>query len=253
MNLVGNAIKFTERGGVTLRLGAGAVSGGTVALSFEVIDTGVGIAPQALPTLFDPFQQVERAGQRRHNTGTGLGLAISQRIVEAMGGRIEVDSRPGGGSRFAFTLTMEIDTSPASPPPLDSALGALYEEPPHTAVVLLVEDNAVNRLVGSEMLRSLGYEVVEAEDGAEALDHVQRAPVDLVLMDCQMPVMDGYEATRRIRERELRLGLPRTPIVALTANAFDENVAQALAAGMDAHLAKPYTRNQLREVLSNWL
>ncbi len=253
MNLVGNAIKFTERGGVTLRLGAGAASGGTAALSFEVIDTGVGIAPQALPTLFDPFQQVERAGQRRHNTGTGLGLAISQRIVEAMGGRIEVDSRPGGGSRFAFTLTMEIDTSPASPPPLDSALGALYEEPPHTAVVLLVEDNAVNRLVGSEMLRSLGYEVVEAEDGAEALDHVQRAPVDLVLMDCQMPVMDGYEATRRIRERELRLGLPRTPIVALTANAFDENVAQALAAGMDAHLAKPYTRNQLREALSNWL
>jgi signal transduction histidine kinase/CheY-like chemotaxis protein len=253
MNLVGNAIKFTERGGVTLRLGAGAASGGTVALSFEVIDTGVGIAPQALPTLFDPFQQVERAGQRRHNTGTGLGLAISQRIVEAMGGRIEVDSRPGGGSRFAFALTMEIDTSPASPPPLDSALGALYEEPRRTAVVLLVEDNAVNRLVGSEMLRSLGYEVVEAEDGAEALDHVQRAPVDLVLMDCQMPVMDGYEATRRIRERELRLGLPRTPIVALTANAFDENVAQALAAGMDAHLAKPYTRNQLREALSNWL
>ena len=128
-----------------------------------------------------------------------------------------------------------------------------YEEPPRTAIVLLVEDNAVNRLVGSEMLRSFGYEVVEAEDGAEALDHVQRVPVDLMLMDCQMPVMDGYEATRRIRERELRLGLARTPIVALTADAFDENVAQALAAGMDAHLAKPYTRNQLREALSNWL
>jgi signal transduction histidine kinase/ActR/RegA family two-component response regulator len=254
MNLVGNAIKFTERGGVTLRLGAGAASGGTVALSFEVIDTGVGIAPQALPTLFAPFQQIERTGQRRHNdTGTGLGLAISQRIVEAMGGRIEVDSRPGGGSRFRFTLAMEVDTSPAPPLPPDSALGALYEEPPRTAVVLLVEDNAVNRLVGSEMLRSFGYEVVEAEDGAEALDHVQRVPVDLMLMDCQMPVMDGYEATRRIRERELRLGLARTPIVALTADAFDENVAQALAAGMDAHLAKPYTRNQLREALSNWL
>ena len=223
-------------------------------MSFEVIDTGVGIAPQALPTLFDPFQQIERAGQRRHNgTGTGLGLAICQRIVEAMGGRIEVDSRPGGGSRFRFTLSMVVDTSPAPPLPLDSALGGLYEEPPRTAIVLLVEDNAVNRLVGSEMLRSFGYEVVEAEDGAEALDHVQRMPVDLILMDCQMPVMDGYEATRRIREREVRLGLAHTPIVALTADAFDEDVAQALAAGMDAHLAKPYTRNQLRETLSNWL
>ncbi len=254
MNLVGNAIKFTKRGGVTLRLGAGAASGASAAVSFEVIDTGVGIAPQALPTLFDPFQQIERAGQRRHNgTGTGLGLAISQRIVEAMGGRIEVDSRPGGGSRFRFTLSMVVDTSPAPPLPLDSALGGLYEEPPRTAIVLLVEDNAVNRLVGSEMLRSFGYEVVEAEDGAEALDHVQRMPVDLILMDCQMPVMDGYEATRRIREREVRLGLAHTPIVALTADAFDEDVAQALAAGMDAHLAKPYTRNQLRETLSNWL
>ena len=122
-----------------------------------------------------------------------------------------------------------------------------------TGIVLLVEDNAVNRMIGSEMLKSFGVDVVEAEDGVQALALLEQQRVDLVLMDIQMPVLDGYAATRRARERENKLRLPRVPIVALTANAFDEDAVQAIAAGMDAHLAKPYSREQLRELVRRWL
>ena len=120
-------------------------------------------------------------------------------------------------------------------------------------VVLLVEDNDVNRMIGCEMLKSFGVDVLEAEDGSLALAVLEQQRVDLVLMDIQMPVLDGYGAARLAREREARLRLPRVPIVALTANAFDEDAAQAMAAGMDAHMAKPYSREQLRELLERWL
>jgi CheY-like chemotaxis protein len=116
-----------------------------------------------------------------------------------------------------------------------------------------VEDNVVNRMIGAEMLKSFGLDVLEAEDGAQAIVVLEKQRVDLVLMDIQMPVLDGYAATRRAREREIRLRLPRVPIVALTANAFDEDALQSMAAGMDAHLAKPYSRAQLRELLVRWL
>jgi CheY-like chemotaxis protein len=119
--------------------------------------------------------------------------------------------------------------------------------------VLVVEDNPVNRIIAEEMLESLGLDCIEAQDGVEALDVLSRRSVDLVLMDCQMPVMDGYTATQHIRARELTQRLPRTPIVALTANAYEEDAAHALEVGMDAHLAKPYTRDQLREIISTWL
>ncbi len=120
-------------------------------------------------------------------------------------------------------------------------------------MVLLVEDNIVNRMIGAEMLRGFGLEVIEAEDGAQCVALLDRQRVDLVLMDLQMPVLDGYAATRQIRERESRLRLPRVPIVALTANAFDEDAAKSVVAGMDAHLAKPYAREQLRDLLQRWL
>jgi CheY-like chemotaxis protein len=136
---------------------------------------------------------------------------------------------------------------------VDSAMGGLDTMTSLGGTVLVVEDNVVNRMIALQMLQSLGVDVIEADDGAQALDKVAQHAVDLVLMDCHMPVMDGYTATRRIREREARLGLPRVPIVALTANAFDEDTHQALAAGMDGHLAKPYTRGQLRELMSTWL
>jgi signal transduction histidine kinase len=252
LNLVGNGIKFTERGGVSLRLSPLRAPPGWAQVRFEVIDSGIGMSAEALQLLFEPFQQVGESGSRRRG-GTGLGLAISQRIVEAMGGHIEVESQPGGGSCFRFTLLLEIDPEPAPLETADSGMVPLNPPSVLAGTVLVVEDNAVNRIIAEEMLQSLGVQVIEAEDGARALDVLARQSVDVVLMDCQMPVMDGYTATERIREREARGGLPRVPIVALTANAYAEDSARALAVGMDAHLAKPYTRDQLRNVLSQWI
>jgi signal transduction histidine kinase/ActR/RegA family two-component response regulator len=252
LNLVGNAIKFTERGGVSLRLGSLRPRDGMERVRFEVTDSGIGMQAEALQRLFEPFHQIDGSRSRRTG-GTGLGLAISQRIVEAMGGRIAVESQPGGGSSFYFELAFEPDPNPPSGEVVDSSMAALEAPSRLAGTVLVVEDNPVNRIIAEEMLQSLGLDFIEAQDGVEALDVLARRPVDLVLMDCQMPVMDGYTATQHIRDRESRQRLPRTPIVALTANAYDEDAAHAIAAGMDAHLAKPYTRDQLRALLSNWL
>jgi CheY-like chemotaxis protein len=252
LNLVGNAIKFTEHGGVALRLGRHAVPAGRVGVEFEVIDSGIGVPREAQAQLFEPFHQIE-AGRMRRQGGTGLGLAISQRIIEAMGGRIEIESEPGRGSRFHFALSFEPDPSPPAHQLSDSALAAL--EAPSTLMgrVLVVEDNPVNRLIAVEMLRSLGLDAFEAEDGEQALAMLEKYHVDLVLMDLNMPVLDGFGAAQRIREAEAQRNLPRLPIVALTANAYDDDATRAFAAGMDAHLAKPYTRQQLGETLSRWL
>ena len=254
LNLVGNSIKFTERGSVALHLSA--LSGETpqsARVRFKVVDSGVGVPTEAMHRLFQPFQQVETARGKRQG-GTGLGLAISQKIVEAMGGRIEVQSRSGVGSTFHFDLLFEVDQNPPSGDANDSSMSAFDVLPQVlSGVVLVVEDNSVNRIIAEEMLQSLGLDIIEAEDGLEALDVLSRRSVDLVLMDCQMPVMDGYTATLHIRDRELRQRLPRTPIVALTADAYEEDAQRAIEVGMDAHLTKPYTREQLREVLSTWL
>ena len=254
LNLVGNAIKFTERGSVSLELSA--LSGQTpytARVRFKVLDSGIGVPADAMNRLFQPFQQVETARGKRQG-GTGLGLAISQKIVEAMGGRIEVDSRAGVGSTFHFDLAFEVDQNPPASDATDSSMSAFDGLPQALmGTVLVVEDNAVNRIIAEEMLQSLGLDIIEAEDGLEALDVLSRRSVDLVLMDCQMPVMDGYTSTLHIRDRERRQRLPRTPIVALTADAYEEDAARALEVGMDAHLTKPYTREQLREILSTWL
>ncbi len=251
LNLLGNGVKFTEKGGVTLSLSATPDSAGNSRVQFEVEDTGIGIPAHALETVFQPFHQVDSTRSRLRG-GTGLGLAISQRIVEAMGGRIEVQSRIGTGSVFLFTLVLPLAAN-MPPPQQDSDFAGLDTSASLGGIVLLVEDNIVNRMIGAEMLKSFGVDVMEAEDGAQALALLERQRVDLVLMDIQMPVLDGYAATRQARERESRLRLPRVPIVALTANAFDEDAAQSMAAGMDAHLAKPYSRKQLRELLQRWL
>jgi len=256
LNLVGNGIKFTERGGVSLRLSRANAPPGLCGVRFEVVDTGIGIPAQAIPKLFQPFSQVDATRSRSHG-GTGLGLSISQRIVEAMGGRITVESAERQGSRFSFTLTLPPGPEPGMflPGSQDSGLMPLAPVPAAAldGRVLLVEDNPVNRLIAAEMLKSFGLDVVEAEDGQQALAQIDGQHFDLVLMDIQMPVLDGYAATQRIREREGRLRLARVPIVALTANAFDEDAALSLAAGMDAHLSKPYTREQLRTLLEQWL
>ena len=255
LNLLGNGVKFTERGGVTLTLATEpappGLPEGTQMVRFTVQDTGIGIPAGALEEVFQPFHQVDSTRSRLRG-GTGLGLAISQRIVQEMGSRIEVQSRIGVGSAFTFPLALPVAPNlPLSA--CDSDFGGLNIGATISGVVLLVEDNVVNRMIGAEMLKSFGVDVMEAEDGSQALALLERQRVDLVLMDIQMPVLDGYAATRQLRERESRLRLPRVPIVALTANAFDEDAQQSIAAGMDAHLAKPYSRLQLRELLTRWL
>ena len=252
LNLVGNAIKFTERGEVVLRLTPQRAAAGFAGVVFEVRDTGIGIPADAIDALFQPFHQVDGTRSRRRG-GTGLGLAISQRIVEAMGSRIEVKSRAGQGSRFRFGLALESDRESVHAPQSDSALGGLDGDSTLMGSVLVVEDNDVNRMIAREVLQSLGLDVIEAGDGRQALAQLELHSVDAVLMDCQMPVMDGYAATQEIRKREARLGLPRVPVLALTADAFEEDAVRSREAGMDAHLAKPYTRDQLRELLSAWL
>jgi signal transduction histidine kinase/CheY-like chemotaxis protein len=252
LNLIGNAIKFTERGGVTLRIRGRPAPGGLAEIAFEVRDTGVGISREAAPTLFQPFHQVARDDRRRVG-GTGLGLAISQRIAEAMNSKILVESKPGEGSKFYFSLIVEKDLTPTHVVPVDSAMGALDGADSLRGRVLIVEDNEVNRMIAREMLISLGLQVLEASDGRQALDVLARQEVDLIIMDCLMPVMDGYEAAREIRRLESEAGARRTPIVALTANAFDEDAARSRTAGMDGHMAKPYTRAQLQELLGQWL
>jgi signal transduction histidine kinase/CheY-like chemotaxis protein len=253
LNLVGNAIKFTDRGTVSLIVSR--APGGSALISrtrFEVRDTGIGIPPDALANLFQPFQQADGSRSRRQG-GTGLGLAISQRIVEAMGSRIEVETRKGVGSRFFFTLALEVDRAPVHVTATDSSMGGLDGITSLTGSVLVVEDNEVNRMIAREILQSLGVDVVEASNGEEAISALQRMPVDVVLMDCQMPVMDGYSATREIRRLEREGNMRRVPVLALTADAFDDDAARARESGMDGHLAKPYTREQLRDLLRTWL
>ena len=253
LNLVGNAIKFTSSGTVTLRLTpAAAATSGAVGVRFEVRDTGIGIAADRIEHLFEPFYQVD-ASSRRLRGGTGLGLTISQRIVEAMEAHIEVRSTPGSGATFSFTLSLPPDTSTHAVASSDSTMGSLPAELTMSGTVLLAEDNAINRLLAREMLVSLGLDVIEAEDGQQALDLLERQHVDLVLMDCQMPVLDGYGATQALRERERREQRARLPVLALTANAFEKDAELAYAAGMDAYLAKPYTRDDLRRLLAEWL
>ncbi len=250
LNLVGNAVKFTERGTVTLAVQAVPTQRpDRLGVQFMVRDTGIGMPADELQSIFLPFHQVGGARHRRRG-GTGLGLAISQRIVEAMGGRIEVRSVHGEGSSFAFVVAFEPDIAVAPAPTEDTQPTPLDEGRPLAGTVLVVEDNAVNRMIASEMLRNMGLQVVEAEDGQQALDRLARQDVDLVLMDVQMPVMDGYEATMRIRSGEKASGKGPVPIVAVTANAFGEDAWLAREAGMDAHLAKPFTQAELRTTIA---
>ena len=251
LNLVGNAIKFTEEGVVVLRLSSRSMKEKSAAIRFEVLDSGIGLSGEAMGELFQPFHQVLGKENRRPE-GTGLGLAISQRIVQAMGSEIKVQSAIGKGSTFRFDVDFPVDPSFVPPPIVDSAMGGL-DDGLLSGRVMVVEDNEVNRMIAREVLYSLGVDVVEAGDGLEAIELLGQHPVDLVLMDCQMPVMTGYEATIAIRGEEARTGSRRLPIVALTADAFDDDAAKSRTAGMDGHLAKPYTREQLREVLAQWL
>ena len=251
LNLIGNAVKFTDSGHVIVRAKReSGPSDSRPVMVLEVEDTGIGIPPETLPRLFTPFFQVDQSNRRRFG-GTGLGLVISKRLSEAMGAELAVESEPGRGSTFTFKLPLEPffpspNTLPAEP--------AAKESPtPLTGRVLLVEDNPINRMLAVAMLNNLGIQPTEAENGLAALQAMEETPFDLVLMDCQMPVMDGFEATRAIRARERGLLAPRTPIIAITANALSGDAERCFQAGMDAYLAKPYTLKALRDMLTMWL
>jgi len=252
LNLVGNSIKFTAEGRIRVELGVAGDAPNQdddVTLSIKVIDTGIGMSPEQPAKLFQPFTQADESMTRRFG-GTGLGLTICLRLVQLMGGGFTVKSEPGVGSSFAFTLRCRR----AAPGSVRTAAARPAVERRFSGRVLIAEDNAINRRVARANLRRLGLEVLEAEHGAEALEILACEQVDLVLMDLHMPVMDGLEATRRIRATEVdgRRNV-RLPIVAITANAMREALDACVSAGMDGFLPKPFQRQQLLEILTRWL
>ena len=243
VNLLGNAFKFTSEGRIELE--TQQLDSDPPALRFEVEDSGIGIPQKALASLFDPFTQAD-ASSSRQRSGSGLGLAICRRLVEAMGGQIGIDSEVGRGSRFWVEIPIEISDDPTPPATPTQAFEPLGGQ------VLLVEDNPVNRHVAVAMLEKLGIQATVAEDGRQALELFEPGRFDVILMDCQMPQLDGYAATREIRRLEVS-GEPPIPILALTADAQEENRRRCLEAGMDDYLPKPLRIEVLHSHLARWL
>ena len=245
INLLGNAIKFTERGCVRLCIDCTEASAANAALRFAVSDTGCGIAAAAREHLFEPFVQADASTTREYG-GSGLGLAISQRLVSLMGGKIAVDSDEGRGSCFSFALTLprRSGSEPEHAPPAAAATDL------SGVSVLLAEDHPQSQEIVLEMLERLGCRADVASDGAEAVECARAKRYDLILMDIQMPRLDGLDATRAIRALQ---GHRTTPIIALTANAFAEDRQRCLDAGMNCHLGKPVTPAVLARVIGQWL
>lgn len=271
LNLAGNAVKFTEHGAV--RIEVTRHEGANVKIS--VIDSGIGITKEQLDRMFRRFTQADSSTTRRYG-GTGLGLAISKTLVELMGGTIGVVSQPGTGSTFWFTLPIGVvsksPAEPASEPGSESGpesaavplLMTVVAEPAGAALavgaatftrarLLLVEDNFVNERVAVYMLTKLGHQVDVAKQGREAIDMLSKRGYDLVLMDCQMPDMDGFEATRIIRDPASAVLDHAVPVIAMTANAFPEDRTRALSCGMNDFLSKPVDRTVLANMLEKWL
>jgi len=249
-NLVGNALKFTERGSVTIDAEREKDTGAASILRFTVTDTGIGIPPEIQPSLFQPFSQGDGSATRKYG-GTGLGLVISRQLAELMGGAIGFSSTPGRGSKFWFTVTVRNVDAAA----VRKGNGARPAAAPAPAVrkgtkVLVVEDNEGNQTVARLMLEKLGCTVAIAANGREGVAAVGSGDYDVVFMDCHMPVMDGLEAVREIREAEGKAR--RIPVVAMTANAMQGEKEKCIAAGMDDYITKPIMLRALEESLSRW-
>ncbi len=245
LNLVGNAVKFTEAGGVVVSVGVQGRAGTTVDLRFEVADTGVGIPGEARARLFQSFSQADSSISRRFG-GTGLGLAICKRLVELMGGAIGMESEEGRGSRFWFVLPLA--PVPSAPMPEDACSAPVPAM--RALAVLLAEDNPVNEKVATVLLERAGHVVTAVRDGRRAVEAAATGRFDLVLMDVHMPEMDGFEATRHIRALA---GAPaRVPIIAMTANVLAGDEERCLAAGMDDYIGKPFKPGELLEKLAKW-
>ena len=247
-NLIGNAIKFTAEGHVSVSVRAETSSPGAVRLHYAVKDSGIGMSAQTLSELFRPFYQADASTTRRFG-GTGLGLSISHRLAELMGGEITASSTPGMGSSFLLSLPFTVSATPETASTLPCATPSV---PRHTHV-LVVDDNATNQLVAKHMLAKIGVGVSVAGNGLEALEMLRQVPVDLILMDCQMPIMDGFEATGKIRQGEAGAAMSAVPIIAMTANAMTGDRNLCLAAGMSDYLSKPIAIDSLTAKLAHWL
>ena len=276
-NLIGNAIKFTETGGVSVTVSATSKGHGRWLARFEIVDTGVGVPPDKRAVIFDRFTQADSSTTRVYG-GTGLGLAIAKRLCELMGGSIGVYGNPAGtGSVFWCTMVVGESDASASTAPANrlpsravgaAGAGTPGQEPPTRATasdgaiagassdgggralrVLVADDNRVNQAVAQRFLQRLGCTVDLVADGREAIDRIGDGSYDIVFMDCQMPTMDGYAATREIRRRE---GASHIPIVAMTASAMEGDRERCLAAGMDDYIAKPVTKEDLRDAVTRW-
>jgi len=243
VNLLHNAVKFTDQGRIDLAVSV-VDAAGAPRLRLSVRDTGIGIAADQLATIFDAFTQVDGSSTRRHR-GSGLGLAIVKDLSDRMGGEVHVESQVGQGSHFWIDLPLiEADggQAPAAPPPAD--VDSLVIS------VLLAEDDVVNQMVAAEMLKVLGCEVDVVDDGDAACRAIAGQHYDIVFMDCHMPVMDGYEATRRIRNAEPP-GV-RIVIVALTADSVASDLRRCIESGMDEVITKPVSSSQLSSAVTRW-
>jgi CheY-like chemotaxis protein len=241
VNLVGNAIKFTERGRISVMVGVASRTQDEVELKFEIRDTGIGISPEKLKMIFSPFTQADSSTTRQYG-GTGLGLTITARLVALMRGKIWVESEPGSGSTFHFTCWLGTKGSdsavvnPKEPLVPDKELPIIKP-----LRILLAEDNLVNQKLATMVLEKTGHSVLVANNGLETVEKHGSGDFDLILMDVQMPEMDGLEATRLIRKSEQGTGR-RIPIIAMTASAFKKDKEVCLAAGMDAYVSKPISK-----------
>jgi len=251
LNLLGNAVKFTEHGEIQLRVEPSSAPNGRPQIAFAVTDTGIGIAEKDLHRLFEPFSQVDGSTNREFG-GTGLGLTITRQLVDLMHGQLNVESQPGQGSRFSFTIPVTPRRNPAGRILSSDYAGPAptRTDPGNRGLILLAEDNTINQMVAVDTLETLGYQVDVARNGIEALELATAKPYLAILMDCQMPKMDGYAATTELRHRE-----PpdqHIPVIAMTAGALLQDRERCLAAGMDDYLAKPIDPDQLQAALDHW-
>nr|WP_320192664.1 ATP-binding protein [uncultured Desulfobacter sp.] len=254
INLGGNAVKFTEKGGtVSLKVAIKEDGASTFVLQFSVQDTGIGISPEQQEHLFQAFTQADGSTTRQYG-GTGLGLAISKKLVQLMDGQIWLDSTEGIGSTFHFTVRLgRQQDNPVQTNPSDTATEGTVRQALakiRGSRILLVEDNEINQDVAAGLLISHNIMVEIANNGQDALTILSDQEFDGVLMDCQMPVMDGYEATRKIREQEKFKGLP---IIAMTANAMVGDRKKVLDAGMNDYIAKPIDPDKMFIIMAKWI
>jgi CheY-like chemotaxis protein len=246
-NLVSNALKFTDKGHVLVRIKVVSRNDNDADIRLEVEDTGIGIRDDIKDELFNEFTQADGSTTRQYG-GTGLGLAIVRQLVEMMHGQFGVESVPGEGSTFWLRITLPVGeaqvATQSSSSEQQAVKGLLHGH------VLLVEDNPINQMVAQKMLEKIGIESTLAGDGQEALNKLEQGRFDAVLMDCQMPVMDGFEATRRIRAQSALLSLP---VIAMTANVMEGDREKCIEAGMNDYIGKPVVEADLKKTLARWL